>query len=164
MRTKMLTKLDTIEARVVALESSLQNQESTLQSHKTWFRCQDLMLKEHTAMMAKHSSQLSSLMTSVIDLSRSFAMFHSEVREGLQLLHRHDHGKERIESKREHSLSFVWQRQNTKYRLTQRNFEPTPRRSVIGSKGDQVIIFQGRRSIQLVFQGRGILCNSRNSS
>ena len=101
MRTRMATKLDAIEARVVALESSLKNQETTLRSHENLFRSQDSTLKGHTAMLTEHSTQLSSLVTGVADLTRSFATFRSEVREGLQLLQRHDRGKERIEFEKE---------------------------------------------------------------
>ena len=57
-----------------ALESTLKNQEVTLQN-------QDSTLKEHIAQLTSHSTQLSSLMTNVRDLTRSFTMLHSEVRE-----------------------------------------------------------------------------------
>ena len=105
----MTSKLEAIDARVVAVESSLKNQEISLRNHEMLFRSHDSTLKEHTAQLTDHSTKLSSLMTSVADITKSIAMMHAEMREGFQLQHHPGKQKDKEETEKERSpiSSFV---------------------------------------------------------
>ena len=81
MQTRMMSKMDVLDARVAAVESTFKNHNSSL--------------KEHTALLINHTSSLSSLESNVAKISKPLAMMHAEMRKGFQQQQRSEGGKKR---------------------------------------------------------------------
>ena len=95
MRTRMTSKMDVLDTRVGAVESTLKNH--------------DASLKEHTTLLIGHSSSLNSLETHVAEMTKTMALMHTETRKGFQQQHRIEGGKESddVESGASPGVSFV---------------------------------------------------------
>ena len=67
------------------------------------------MPKEHIAQLTNHSTKLSSLMTSVADITKSIVKMHVKMQEGFQLQCQQEQGKdkEEPESGRTPKSSFI---------------------------------------------------------
>ena len=80
MNTRMTSKVDLLDARVTAVESTLKNHESSL--------------KEHTALLLGHTSSLNSLESNVAEMTKTLALMHAEMKRGFQQQFRTEGGKE----------------------------------------------------------------------
>ena len=70
MQTKMMSKMEALNARIVATESTLKN-------HNT-------LLKEHTTLLINHTPLWSSLETTVAKILKALAMMHAKMKKGFQ--------------------------------------------------------------------------------